>query len=570
MKGFFGNLFGKQPEPAKHGVAKRTEFEFYKKGDVIGGKYEVLGILGKGGFGIVYLVHDRSINAVCALKTFRDELLVDSAAKEAFKKEALLWVNLERHPFILAAQWVEEVFGRLFVAMDQIAPDAQGRVSLADHLAQAKGSLDRRQVLEWAIQFCLGMEHANAHGIECHRDIKPANLLITQGKALKITDFGLAAAAEMAWRRTSGQGGSFVIGDAEVGFSLMQADGKVRCGTPGYIAPEVYRYEKADIRSDIYSFGLVLWQMVAGSRVPPFIVPWRGGMESYLRAIYEKQMAGSVPNMGGLFDPIIGRCLKPKPAERFANFQELRADFFTRANLKFEIPQISTKPALFWVNKGASFLALGRHTEAIDCFDKALAIDPKNRDAWSNKGIALDTLGRFDEAIDCYDMALAIEPKAAAVWLNKGFPLGKLGRYEEAIGCYDKALAIDPQKLFAWISRGGALTSLGRHAEAITCYDKALAIDPRNAHAWSNKSVSFRALNRLDEAIRCLDKALAIDPQFSDALYNKALTEDSMKRFRAAAINYQNFIKVASPLNAQQIAHARQRIQELESKSMPL
>src|SRR5664279_5572673 len=151
MKSFFENLFGGKQEPPKNqrraepghqNVGQRKEPEFYKKGDVIAGKYEVLGALGKGGFGVVFLVHDRSINVVCALKTFRDELLADSAARDAFKKEALLWVNLERHPYILAAQWVEEVSGRLFVQMDYVAPDAHARVSLVDHLVRADGPLD--------------------------------------------------------------------------------------------------------------------------------------------------------------------------------------------------------------------------------------------------------------------------------------------------------------------------------------------------------------------------------------------------------------------------------------------
>jgi len=475
---------------------QRESVELYKKGDMIGPSYHVLGTLGGGGFGIVYLVHVRETEEVCALKTFRCEWLADASVREAFKKEACLWVNLGRHPFILTAEWVEEVSGRLFVLLEWVAPDAQGRVSLADHLAGAGGPLDTNQVLTWAIQFSFGMEHARAHGVLCHRDIKPANMLITDDGTLKITDFGLAVAAEFAWRGSSGRSGSLVTGSAEggFGFSLTQAGGKMRCGTPGYMAPEVYCHEGADIRSDIYSLGLVLWQMTVGSRVPPFMVPWRGDMEGYLRGIYDQQMALRVPRMKGPLGEVIGRCLQPKPSERYRSFEELRGVLEPmlkqRTGRKFEIPQTGAGTAASWHKKGASLGTLGRHEEAIECFDKALAIDPRSAVAWSGKGVPLRALGRHEEAIECFDKALAIDPRCAAAWNSKGLALRTLGRLEEAIECHDKVLAIDPRSAYAWHNKGMALAALGRGEEAIGCFDQAVTIDPRCAAAWGGKGVT--------------------------------------------------------------------------------
>src|SRR6266496_1566080 len=132
MKSLFENPFGKRrqdaPKPVQPAAKPLEEpsFEPYKKGDVIGGKYYVHRILGMGGFGIVLCVSERGSNRLGALKTFRGEFLADDRAREAFKREALLWVNLEEHPYILSAKWVEEFSGRLFVMMDYVAPDAEG------------------------------------------------------------------------------------------------------------------------------------------------------------------------------------------------------------------------------------------------------------------------------------------------------------------------------------------------------------------------------------------------------------------------------------------------------------
>jgi tetratricopeptide (TPR) repeat protein len=507
----------------------------YTKGDVVNGKYEIHGVLGQGGFGIVYLIRMLDTGEAFAMKTFRDERMADATTQEAFTKEAMLWVNLERHPCIVAAQWVEQVSGRLFVLMEHIAADSKGRVSLADHLADPDGSLDMNQALEWGVQFCLGMEHAQSRGIKCHRDIKPGNILIAQGATLKISDFGLAMAAQSVWR-----GDSALNGGADVAFrfSVIETEGKMRCGTPGYMPPEVYRGEGADVRSDIYSFGLVLWQMVTRNPRPPFAAPWRGDAEAYLRGTYEQQMRERAPLVNGPIAGVINRCLHPKPQNRYGCFEELRGDLLPLyencARRKFQIPSVGDKTAMFWNNKGGSLAALGRHDDATRCYDAALAIEPRAAQIWNNKGSALSALGRSEEATRCFDQALTIQPRFAMALDNKARQLMVGGRHQQALQCYDQVLTIDPHYAEAWQGKGIVFTKLERHEEAIRCYDRALALDGKLANAWHNRGLSLLGLQRDGEALECFDHALAINPRLLVALDRKAVALAGLERYAEA------------------------------------
>ncbi len=512
--------------------------ELFRPGDTIGGKYEVHRRLGKGGFGVVYLIYDQKMKGVYALKTFRDELLADAAARQAFKKEALLWVNLEEHPFILPARWVEEFSGRLFVQMDYIAPDKRGRVSLADHLATAGGPLETEQVLKWALQFCYGMVHAGARGIRAHRDIKPANILITQDLRVQIADFGLAAAASGAGRSVSG---SLVGGGGKDGYSLslLQSQDKQVCGTPGYISPEVFEGKCADIRSDIYAFGLVLWQMAAGSPVPLFhpTGPYSGAWE-YQTGVYRLQKSGRVPPVEGPLGEVIERCLRFEPAHRYPDFAALRESlephYRRLTGGVVDVPPASEKSVAFWTNKGAGLQTLGRYDEAMQCYDCALDIDARHVSAWANKGNMLHDLGRYDEALRCCERALTLDPQGAYAWNNKGIILHDLERHEEALYCYDRALAVDPRFAYAWNNRGNSLQALGRYEDALSCYDRALAADPRFSYAWNNKGKSLRALGRSEEAILSYDRALAVDPQNALTWYNKGNSLCELERHEEA------------------------------------
>ncbi len=353
----------------------RHQITPYKKGDFISQKYEVYDVLGEGGFGIVYLVYSHELKSVFALKTFRDEYLEDIATRERFKKEAQVWIDLERHPYLVRAYFVQEISGRLFIAMEHIAPDDEGLNTLEGYLKH-RSLPDLAQSLKWAIQFCHGMEYAYSKGIKAHRDIKPANIMIGQDKAVKISDFGLAG-VNTASKSFSGikNPQHNISGEA---YQTMEG---TAFGTPPYMPPE--QFENAaccDERSDIYSFGIVLYQMVSGGKLP-FLTEMAGNMDVNLfQNWYMLHCKASVPRLKSPLFPIIFRCLERKPINRYFSFKELRRDLESLLKKQtgeiVKLPELKELKAWELVNKGASLCHLGKSAEAIACYDKAIEIDP--------------------------------------------------------------------------------------------------------------------------------------------------------------------------------------------------
>ncbi|NPV51307.1 MAG: tetratricopeptide repeat protein [Candidatus Methanofastidiosum sp.] len=133
----------------------------------------------------------------------------------------------------------------------------------------------------------------------------------------------------------------------------------------------------------------------------------------------------------------------------------------------------NTLSAMDYYNEGVSLYDQGRYDEAIIKFERALEIDPTNKEAWAYKGISLDDIGRYSDALFCYDKAIAIDPYYIVPWYNKGILIGNQGQYLDAITCFDRVISIDPNDGGAWYNKGIALELLGRNAEAQACFNKA-------------------------------------------------------------------------------------------------
>jgi len=575
MSDLLNSLFGKKPSPKPSSPTVPPQppakpSATYQKGNVIGGKYEIRGELGKGGFGVVYLVYSRETKRVYALKTFRSEFLQDIDARNRFHKEALVWLQLRGSPYLVRAEFIEQISGRLHVGMEYIAQNQDGLNSLEGYLRAKRTSFV--QNLRWAIQCCFGMEYAYAHGIRCHRDLKPANILITSDGISKISDFGLVGVGKES--NTSPQI-AINYWNGAVGYSMQTLDG-VGFGTPTHMPPEQFTDAAGcDERSDIYSFGVVLFQMATHGR-PPFLVTVPrdnnpDAMMSFWRSMRELHCTAPIPDVVSPFSAIFRRCMAKSRQNRYQTFQELRSDL--ESILKRETGEVitsSSSDALWdWelVNRGASLEALGRYEEAIEAYDTALALSLlKNKNAWVNKGNSLAELGRLEEALACYDRALELDPKNATAWLNKGATHGDLANHEEAIRCYDKVLQLDPNDALAWNNKGARLADLGHYKDALVCYEQAQAIDPRNHMSWCNKGNSLVGLGRYREALDCYNTSLRINPLDVVSWYGKATVEMSLSELDSARISFRKVIELGTPEWSTEITEAQRCLRELERR----
>lgn len=480
----------------------------YKKGDFIGQKYEVVDILGEGGYGIVYLAFrqdfagEQVLHPFYALKTFRNEFISDATVTDLFCKEAQVWIDLESHPYIVKAYFVDLISDRLFIATEFICPQVEGGPnSLETYLK--RGPLDLAQSLRWAIQFCHGMEYAYSKGIRAHRDIKPSNIMIDHEMAVKISDFGLAGVFQQAASNlVCEQNGN----DATQPHTLAAS-----AGTPEYMPPEQFTdFAACDERSDIYSFGVVLYQMASeGKR--PFSADNSAYRWMALRHLHQDK---PVPKLNSPYFPMIQKCLEKEPKHRYQFFKALRVDLETILKREtgevVKVPNREVWSSQEWNNRGISFMNLSKHVQAIECFDKALDVEPRNGGAWSNKGNVLRLLGRHMEAIDCYDNAIKINPSNARAWFNKAALLSTMSQIEYSLQCLHRVLDIRPIDTYI-VSQITGLLSIGDFepagTQAICQKIVSLNLKPNDIDGLFNLGCCYRQIYDTDNALEVFLKA---------------------------------------------------------------
>jgi serine/threonine protein kinase/Tfp pilus assembly protein PilF len=253
--------------------------------------------------GEVYRAHDERLNRDVAVKVLPEALTHDPERLQRFEREARAAAGLN-HPNILDVHDVGEHEGRAFIVTELLEGESLRTVI-------ASGRLTLQRALELGHQVATGLAAAHDRGIT-HRDLKPANLFLTREGQIKILDFGLAKLARP---------GAPPAELSESPTRSLETRAGVTMGTPGYMAPEQLRGKPADPRSDVFSFGVVLYEMITGRH------PFPGATTAEIQAAILKEavpsLALAAPETPPLLEHLVRRCLEKQPEDRFQSAREL-------------------------------------------------------------------------------------------------------------------------------------------------------------------------------------------------------------------------------------------------------
>ncbi|MGH9713119.1 MAG: protein kinase domain-containing protein [Candidatus Acidiferrales bacterium] len=410
------------------------------------GKYEITGELGSGAMGVVYRAEDPRLGRPVALKTTNAEVASNPNLLKRFYREAQAAAKLA-HPNIVTIYEIDEANGVPFIAMEFLEGENLQKI-ISD-----RRELPILRKLQIIIDTCKGLDYAHQHGV-VHRDVKPGNIVVLNNNQVKIVDFGIA----------------------RVGVSSMTRTGVV-LGTVMYMSPEQVQGQTVDARSDIFSLGVVLYELLT------YQTPFPGeDVPSILIKIMNEPpepITKYIPQCPPLVEQIVQRALAKDREQRYQTAEDVAFDLQRIADsLKRETVDV-------YLQQGQRSLQNGDFTLAKESLQKVLEID-------SSQQLAKSLLAQVRESIQSRQRAQKIEQV-----LHQANEAIQTEQYEEAIGLLEEALRLDPT-----------------HAQAQK--DKQLAVEQRDraekVRRQMERAEKFAAEADFQRAKTELEGVLGIDP----------------------------------------------------------
>ncbi len=411
---------------------------YFLPGELIDKRYEIDDVK-RGSMGVVYLCVDTKTQQWIALKTFQDSFLKTEESRQRFLEEALLWIELGKHPCVVQAYGLRLIHDKPYLVVERIQSSNPRGVTLKDAMFTQVLTLDF--VLKSAMQICSAMNHAhNQFPDFVHGDLKPENVLIDEEQISKLSDFGIASHTRTIDNNAS---------------NLSPWDLATRMeGTPAFASPEQCRLQAMDTRSDIYSFGCILYQML--TKQVPFL---RKEVAEYIHAHIHhtpkppSELNNDVPHE---VSELILRCLEKEPLRRYQSFQDLLEDLaeINRGIYDRHIEMfVSAEEFNFEerMERAWSFALVGRYEQAEEEFDAALNRFADHPEIQSHLTRYYFARQQFAKAHYHIKQALEAHSKDSNLVELFGMICLELRQYKEAETAYKRALSLNPRQISTYL-----------------------------------------------------------------------------------------------------------------------
>ncbi|HEV2214039.1 MAG TPA: protein kinase, partial [Terracidiphilus sp.] len=489
------------------------------------GKYEITGILGRGGMGVVYRAEDRRIGRQVAIKTLTEGFSGEPEMLERFYREAQ--AGILQHPNIVIVYDLGDEDGTPFIVMEFVEGEPLDKVISSGRQLHM---VDKLSIIE---QVCSALGYAHQRGV-IHRDIKPANVIVQPDGQAKIVDFGIARV------QSSKESGLTRTGNV--------------IGTVHYIAPERLKGQPFDGRSDIFAVGVMLYLLLAGQ------LPFTGEDMTVLQKLVNEPappLKTYLANYPPALDGILDRALAKDPAQRYATAEEFAADL--RA-LGEQLKKGQISELFDDAERLATEQQFGRAREVLL---QLVRIDPQHTGARQLLGVVQQNLARLQRAEQVRQLVAEADEAVAS------------SRFPEALNALDQAIQLNPEnvelvtrieevrqqrqradEIASLMTQANSLRERGDWTGAVNVIEKALRLDKDNpairaAHVELSRQAKLAAqqqqvkgllekaqgeysARRFTQAIEILREVGKIDPSAPElnSLLEQAITGQEQERRR--------------------------------------